>query len=599
MSEFAAREQYFLELVNRARLDPLNEAARLLADPAVIDAVDKTKDGPNPLDLEFAPGADGLNRGLPAGTVSGLPLQPLAPNALLRDAAEGHSDWMLDANTFSHTGENGSTVPQRIAAAGYVVVAPGGTGENLSWRGTTGSMDMDAATLLHHAGLFASDGHRRNTLTDWFRETGVAQLRGEYTRSDGSIWDSSMLTQKFAASGSGVFLTGVAYTDADADGFYSIGEGQAGVTIAAAGTTTLSAPAGGYALGLVAAPDVAVSLTWGDVDIGAVVDLTGGNVKLDLVAGTGGVLRLLSSADMVLAEGAAEGALLGAADLSLSGNDAGNLLIGNRGANTLQGGLGDDTLTGGAGDDTLDGGGGINTARFSGNFADYLITSDGAATLVADQRGPGTALAPHDGTDRLSNIRFLDFADGVHDLAPPPTGSVILSGQVELRTPGGGSMAAGTALRFTPEGGGPAREATTDAAGAFSFDIPAGMPGSLALIHDYVAGVHKEPAIMDVLGLFRMIVGVTSPSSPADLLAADYDGNGAANIVDVLALFRHIVGVDGAVPPRFVIFADEDMPDGNSLSGLPVPGPVAMAALDQDTTMEFTAILTGDLHGYS
>lgn len=589
MSDFAAREQYFLELVNRARLDPLNEAARLMADPAV------SQDTRDKLDL----GPAGLNRGLPAGTVSGLPLQPLAPNGLLRDAAAGHSDWMLDANVFSHVGEGGSSVPQRIAAAGYVVVAPGGTGENLSWRGTTGSMNMDAAVIGHHAGLFASDGHRRNTLTDWFRETGVAQLRGEYTHSNGTTYDSSMLTQKFAASGAGVFLTGVAYADADGDGFYSIGEGQAGVTIAAQGLATLSAPAGGYALGLVAAANVAVTLTWGAVDIGAVVDLAGGNVKLDLVAGTGGVLRLLSSSDMVLGAGAAEGALLGAADLALAGNDAGNLLLGNRGANLLQGGAGDDTLEGGAGDDTLIGGGGVNTARFSGNLSDYLITADGAATIVADQRGPGTALAPHDGTDRLTGIRFLEFADQTHDLAPPPTGSVTLSGQVALRAPGGGGMAADVALRFSPEGGGPAHEAATDAAGAFSFDLPAGTGGHLALIHDYVAGVHKTLAIMDVLASFRIIAGVTAAPDPAALVAADYDGNGTANIMDVLALFRHVAGVPGAMAPRFVFVADDDMPDGGSLTGLPAHGPVALAGLAQDTTLDFTAILTGDLHGYT
>jgi len=587
MSLFSAREQYFLELVNRARLDPQTEVARLLADPNVSQT---TKDT-----LDF--GADGLNRGLAAGTVSGLPLQPLAPNALLRDAAAAHSQWMLDAESFSHTGSGGSSVSQRIAAAGYVVVWPGGVGENLSWRGTTGTMNMDSAVIGHHAGLFASDGHRRNTLTDWFRETGVAQLRGEYTHANGTTYDSSMLTQKFAASGAGVFLTGVAYADTDGNGFYSIGEGQAGVTIAAVGTATLTAPAGGYALGLIAAADVAVTLTWGAVQIGASVDLSAGNVKLDLVAGTGDVLRLLSSADMDLGAGAGEGALLGAADLALTGNAADNLLIGNRGDNQLRGGGGNDTLAGGAGDDVLDGGAGVDTARFTGAKGDYLITADGAATLVADQR-PGTALAPHDGTDRLTNIRYLEFADQSLDLTPPPPpeDTFRLGGSITIRSAEALSPA-GVEVRFTAEGGA-TQSTTTDASGTFSFDIAADVTGSLDLVRSYSAGADKTPVIMDVLASFRMVAGVLAPVDSDAVVAADYDGSGAVNIMDVLALFRHVAGVPGMAGPRYVFVEDADMPDDLSMTGLPQPGPMAIA-MTGEMDLHFTAILTGDLNGYT
>lgn len=584
MSVFSAREQLFLEYVNRARLDPLNETARLLAEPGV------TGDTRTKLDL----GEDGLNRGLPAGTISGLPLQPLAPNGLLRDAAEGHSAWMLEANVFSHDGENGSTVPQRIAAAGYVVVAPGGTGENLSWRGTTGTMNMDTAVLGHHAGLFASDGHRRNTLTDWFRETGVAQLNGDFTHSNGITYDSSMLAQKFAASGAGVFLTGVAYADTDGDAFYSIGEGQAGVTIAAAGATTQTAQAGGYALGLTAAANVSVTMTWGAQQVGAVVDLSDGNAKLDLVAGTGGVLRLLSSSDLGLGAGAAEGALLGAADLRIAGNGDANLLIGNRGDNVLSGGAGDDTLAGGAGNDTLDGGTGTNTARFSGNRADYLLTQDGAATLVADQRGPGTALAPHDGTDRVTNIRFLEFADQTHDLAPPPppppAGTFRLGGSVAL-----GTMApAGITARFT-DGSGAQQQAALDAQGAFGFDIPAGSSGTLDLLRDYTAGSDKALGIGDVLAAFRMVAGVTTSPGPQAVVAADFNTDGSADIFDVLALFRHVAGVPGASSPRYVFVEDGQMPDGTAMTGLPGAGGTDIAAMSADVSLAFQVILSGDV----
>lgn len=427
MNNFTDLDQLFLEYVNRARLDPQREVDRLLADAGVTN-------GSLRASLEDL-GITGLNRGLPSDTVSGIALQALAPDALLRDAALGHSDWMLDANIFSHTGQGGSSIEARINASGYTltdqngfaITPPTAWGENLSWQGVyPHAIDMEAAVINHAAGLFNSDGHRRNILTEWFRETGVAQVEGVFTHS-GTDWNASMLTQKFALSGPEVFLTGVVYSDTDEDGFYSLGEGESGVSIAASGTSTLSANAGGYALALGAAPDVHVTLTWGAISIGAQVDLSAGNVKLDLVAGSDDSLRLLSSGNLILGAGAEAAQLLGAADLSLQANDGGNLLLGNYGDNTITGGAGNDTLEGGAGNDTLDGGGGVNTARFSGNLADYDIITDAGTgiTTVTDLRGGGTALNPHDGVNTLQNIHFIEFADQVLELtAPGDTGGV-------------------------------------------------------------------------------------------------------------------------------------------------------------------------------
>lgn len=73
-------EQLFLELVNAARLDPEGEAARQ---------------------------GIALNDGLDSGTIPGTPVQPLAANANIQQAAAAHSQWMLDTDTFSHTGEGG------------------------------------------------------------------------------------------------------------------------------------------------------------------------------------------------------------------------------------------------------------------------------------------------------------------------------------------------------------------------------------------------------------------------------------------------------------------------------------------------------------
>jgi hypothetical protein len=89
----------------------------------------------------------------------------------------------------------------------------------------------------------------------------------------------------------------------------------------------------------------------------------------------------------------------------------------------IKAGSGNDTLTGGAGNDTLDGGAGDNTAVFSGKESDYKITVNGGTATIADMR----AGSP-DGTDTITNIQHVKFADGtvnysdLHStpVAPPP-----------------------------------------------------------------------------------------------------------------------------------------------------------------------------------
>ena len=56
--------------------------------------------------------------------------------------------------------------------------------------------------------------------------------------------------------------------------------------------------------------------------------------------------------------------LLGAGNLSGTGNALANTLLGNAGANTLSGGAGDDVLVGGGGKDSLSGGAGADVFRF-------------------------------------------------------------------------------------------------------------------------------------------------------------------------------------------------------------------------------------------
>lgn len=96
------------------------------------------------------------------------------------------------------------------------------------------------------------------------------------------------------------------------------------------------------------------------------------------------------------------------------GTDFDDTIIGSSLANTLSGLAGDDLLEGAAGNDILDGGDGIDIAAFSGNAADYTVVNNGNAMFTV------THNANSDGTDMLSNIEFLRFADGDVELPASP-----------------------------------------------------------------------------------------------------------------------------------------------------------------------------------
>ena len=341
-------EQYLLELINRARLNPLAEAERYGVD---------------------------LNDGLVAGQIGTAPLQVLAHNEALADASEGHSQWMLDANVFSHTGADQTTAGDRMSDAGYAFTESWTWRENLAWSGTTGNVDLVQAISQHHEGLYLSAGHRANTFSTDIREIGLAQVEGAYTQN-GTVYNSSMLTQNFALSGNDVFITGVAYTDADGNKFYSAGEGQSGVTFSTANEQSTSAQAGGYAVAITPGDNVTVQVSTGATLAGTVqMDVSQGNVKLDVVTSRSGEMSFHLSTDATLLTGIDDASLLGAGDLNLRGNNANNRLTGNDGDNYLDGLRGHDILTGDRGDDVLNGGGGRDKLKGSGG--NDVLNGDG------------------------------------------------------------------------------------------------------------------------------------------------------------------------------------------------------------------------------
>ncbi|MFT4151059.1 MAG: M10 family metallopeptidase C-terminal domain-containing protein [Paracoccaceae bacterium] len=323
----SANEQYLLELINRARLDPTGEAARL---------------------------GTALNSGLTAGTIPGTPVQVLAPNEDLNEAAEAHGQWMLDTDTFSHTGSGDSSPGDRMKAAGYTFTGSWSWRENLSWTGTTGTLNAAAAVEQQYVNLYNSPGHRANTFAAEVREIGLAQVLGKF-KSGSYDYNASMVVENFALSGSKVFVTGVVYDDADGNDFYGIGEGVSGLKFKIGSAQDTSEAAGGYSIGLAASSDTKVSISQGDSALGAIsLDTTGGNVKLDMVR-EDGIWTAEVGGSAVLKTGLENARLLGVSDWNLTGNGLDNHLTGNSGANYLRGAAGNDTLDGGAGADTMSG----------------------------------------------------------------------------------------------------------------------------------------------------------------------------------------------------------------------------------------------------
>ena len=69
------------------------------------------------------------------------------------------------SDTFSHTGEGGTSSRQRMENAGYQFVSPSLSGENLGLKGTTASVINETLfTEEIHEDLFTSSGHRKNIL---------------------------------------------------------------------------------------------------------------------------------------------------------------------------------------------------------------------------------------------------------------------------------------------------------------------------------------------------------------------------------------------------------------------------------------------------
>ncbi|RED51620.1 tandem-95 repeat protein [Aestuariispira insulae] len=166
----------------------------------------------------------------------------------------------------------------------------------------------------------------------------------------------------------------------------------------------------------------------------------------------------------------------------LDGTDGNDVLIGDSGGDTIDGSGGDDLLTGNVGDDIIDGGDGDDIAVFNGNRTDYVIEDNGDGTLTV--RDLDAVAGGDDGTDTVSNVETLRFADGDAVIDPANSGPEALGGKIVLPEAEavshilhGTDVDAGDSLTFELIEGPANGTVTVNADGTYSYD-PAGFTGT-------------------------------------------------------------------------------------------------------------------------
>jgi hypothetical protein len=252
-------EQLSLERINRSRLRPAAEAAMF---------------------------GIALDEGIP-GLINPLPKQPLAMNAMLSAAAKLHSRDMINKDYFEHVSPLGVNPFQRMNNAGYMFLT---AGENIAWRGTTGSVNEVSFVEKEHEDLFVDvgivgRGHRVSMLNADFREVGIAVVRGSFTEAS-TAYDAVMQTQDFGTSVEDKpIVLGVVYNDSNNNGRYDAGEGVANQTVTMGGTSKSTGSGGGYAFVVNQPGAYTIRFTSGRT-VSVTLDAGDPNVKIDQIDNT-------------------------------------------------------------------------------------------------------------------------------------------------------------------------------------------------------------------------------------------------------------------------------------------------------------------------
>ncbi len=207
-------EQYMLELINKGRANPSAEASRL---------------------------GIGLNDGVPVErTITTAAKQPLTPQQQLITAARLHSQDMLDRDYFEHDTKGPdpkTTFSQRITNAGYIW---SGVAENIGYAAKQSEASQTVYINEIHDGLIRSSGHRENIMAPGYEELGIGAKLGSFIAPQNQVTYqfTEMVTQDFGRRNLDPYITGVVYTDANSNNFYTIGESIRSGTVSAVNVST-------------------------------------------------------------------------------------------------------------------------------------------------------------------------------------------------------------------------------------------------------------------------------------------------------------------------------------------------------------------------
>lgn len=246
------QEQYLLQKLNRARIDPVGEGQRL------ADWLRNTEDGRSVVSYYK------IDPAQVQSAIAAFPaVSPLVFNANLGAAARGHSTDLVVNNIspdsgLAHTGSDGSSPGSRDRAAGFT---QGVTAENVG-------IGVDSLDNIH-AGYFVDwgnpdFGHRKNSFSGYFGTSMVGV--GVVVAGDGTFTETedfgypnpSFNGSTLTTSDNPAYLTGVVYRDSNGNGQYDVGEGVAGATVTVQNGSyyAVTSASGGYSLPLVSTDGV-------------------------------------------------------------------------------------------------------------------------------------------------------------------------------------------------------------------------------------------------------------------------------------------------------------------------------------------------------
>jgi hypothetical protein len=106
---------------------------------------------------------------------------------------------MPEANSFTHEGEDESTVAGRMAAAGYPFKGSSVARENIGWQSARGDAHHEDNVAQIHELLMSSPGHRDVILNPDVRDIGIGIEIGTVSGETGD-YETVMVTQNFGAT---------------------------------------------------------------------------------------------------------------------------------------------------------------------------------------------------------------------------------------------------------------------------------------------------------------------------------------------------------------------------------------------------------------